>query len=135
MKKRIVLLYTILASCCLQVLGEEHDSDKQDIIDGPPVTRSEVILTADKFVRVRWEMKEVNQTGTTCDGNFKSDYPAGPRIGMGYMWNGWDDTDDFLKKLLQDMVPEREEMGHTMIILKVVSQELPVQDLFPGHGI
>jgi hypothetical protein len=66
---------------------------------GPPVTRSEVILTADKYVRLHWTMSAVNRNGITCGDYFVSDYPVGDRIGMGYKWGGWNDIDDFMQKI------------------------------------
>jgi len=69
--------------------------------DGPPVTRSQVILTADKYARLPWFMAEVNRKGKGCGKGFKSDYPVGPRIGMGYKFGGWDTLDDFLSKIAQ----------------------------------
>jgi hypothetical protein len=67
--------------------------------DGPPVTRSQVILTADKYAGVHWTMREENRTGVTCGGTFLSNYPVGDRIGVGYKWGGWNDMDDFLDKI------------------------------------
>jgi hypothetical protein len=68
-------------------------------VDGPPVTRSEVILTADRYARVRWTMAEGNRHGVTCGGSFVSNYSVGDRIGMGYKWGGWNDIEDFLEKI------------------------------------
>jgi hypothetical protein len=67
--------------------------------DGPLVTRSAAILTADRFARVRWTMSETNRTGTACGGGFQSPYPIGKRIGMAYRWGGWDPVDEFLRKI------------------------------------
>jgi hypothetical protein len=68
-------------------------------VDGPPITRSEAILTADKYATVRWTMTEQNRTGYTCGGTFTSNYPVGARVGVGYKWGGWTDVDDFLDKI------------------------------------
>ncbi len=99
MKKLIIILWIITAFYYLQILGKEQNPNNHSNVDGPSVTRSEIILTAHKFTKIHWKMKEVNQTGISCNGNFKSDYLVGPRIGMGYMWGGWDDVDDFLNKI------------------------------------
>jgi len=63
------------------------------------VTRSEVILTADRYATVRWTMSAQNRTGVTCGGTFVSNYPVGNRIGVGYKWGDWTDVDDFLTKI------------------------------------
>jgi len=68
-------------------------------VDGPPVTRSAVILAADRFARVHWTMAEINRTGVACGGGFQSPYPIGPRLGMAYKWGGWDPVDEFLRKI------------------------------------
>ncbi len=68
-------------------------------VDGPPVTSSEALLTADRFARVHWTMSAINQTGASCGGGFESPYPAGERIGMAYKWGGWDTVDEFLRKI------------------------------------
>ncbi len=68
-------------------------------VDGPPVTRSEVVLTADRYASVLWTMSEENRTGVTCGGTFLSNYPVGDRIGVGYKWGDWTDVDDFLAKI------------------------------------
>lgn len=68
-------------------------------VDGPPVTRAEAVLTADRFARIRWTMSEQSRRGVACGDNFFSDYPAGDRIGMGYKWGGWTDIEDFLEKI------------------------------------
>lgn len=56
--------------------------------DGPPVTRSTIILTADKYARVHWRMSEKNLTGKNSNPNFRSNYPVGDRTGMAYKWGG-----------------------------------------------
>lgn len=67
--------------------------------DGPPVTRSNIILTADKYARVHWRMSEENRTGKSPNSRFRSNYHVGDRIGMAYKWSGWDTVEDFLKKI------------------------------------
>ncbi len=63
------------------------------------MTRSQVVLTADEYARVRWVMAEANRTGVDCAGNFLSAYPVGPRIGMGYKFGGWDSIDEFISEI------------------------------------
>jgi hypothetical protein len=70
-------------------------------VDGPPVTRSTVVLTADTYARVHWLMTERNRSGTGCSGEFASEYPVGPRVGMGYKFGGWDTPDSFLTKIAE----------------------------------
>jgi hypothetical protein len=70
-----------------------------DAVDGPPVTRSQAILTADAFARIHWRMTEANRTGRGCGNGFTSRYPTGRRIGMAYKWGGWDTVVDFERKL------------------------------------
>jgi hypothetical protein len=67
--------------------------------EGLPVTRSDVILTAYEYAAVPWIMREENREGTSCGGGFLSTYPIGPRVGMGYMWGGWDTVPEFLSKI------------------------------------
>jgi len=67
--------------------------------DGPPVTRTQIILTADKYARVHWTMSEKNRTGKNSNKNFKSNYRPGKRIGMGYKWGGWDSIEEFLDRI------------------------------------
>ena len=95
----IVLLLIISFGLCQEGQNIKVNDRKEIFFDGPPITRSEVILTAHEFTRIHWQMMEKNQIGTNCEGNFKSEYPVGARIGMGYMWGGWDDIDTFLKKI------------------------------------
>ncbi len=68
-------------------------------VDGPPVTRSEALLTADGFARVHWTMSPINRTGASCGGGFESPYPVGERVGMAYKWGGWDTVEEFLRKI------------------------------------
>ncbi|UCC73617.1 MAG: hypothetical protein JSV86_03375 [Gemmatimonadota bacterium] len=63
------------------------------------MTRSQAVLTADRYARVHWTMTEQNRTGVTCGGTFLSNYPVGDRIGVGYKWGGWTDVEDFLAKI------------------------------------
>ncbi|UCH83058.1 MAG: hypothetical protein JSW50_11370 [Candidatus Latescibacterota bacterium] len=66
---------------------------------GPPVTRSEVIRTADEYARLHWTMSTTNRYGISCGSHFVSNYMEGPRIGVGYKWGGWNDIDDFRQKI------------------------------------
>ncbi|KPK61822.1 MAG: hypothetical protein AMS21_08855 [Gemmatimonas sp. SG8_38_2] len=70
-------------------------------VDGPPVTTSQAILTADRYARVHWTMTTANRQGITCEGTFLSNYPVGDRIGVGYKWGGWTDVDEFVEKVAQ----------------------------------
>lgn len=65
------------------------------------IQRSEIILIADQFARVHWYMSEENihAGGCATNNNFTSDYPVGPRIGVGYKWSGWEDVEVFLQKI------------------------------------
>jgi hypothetical protein len=78
------IILSIILSFCLQVF---------------PVTRSQIILTADQYARVHWKMTKIHQTGKSCNEKYLSKYPMGNRIGMGYMWGGWDTVREFLDKL------------------------------------
>jgi hypothetical protein len=44
-------------------------------------------------------MADVNIKGISCGNSFTSDYPIGPRIGMGYKFGAWDSIDTFLTKI------------------------------------
>jgi len=95
----IVLLHLIMltAPSCLE---EPHGSSYADReVDGPPVTRSNVVLTADRYARAHWTMMQENSTGVTCAGTFISNYSVGDRIGVGYKWGGWTELDVFLDKI------------------------------------
>ena len=70
-------------------------------VDGPPVTRSMAVLTADRYARAHWTMSSLNVTGAGCGGGFASVYPVGERIGVGYKWGGWDDIDTFLVRIAE----------------------------------
>lgn len=87
----------ISAGCGRQ--GSLSPLDGNGPVAGPPVLRSEAVLTADRYARIHWTMTESNRTGTGCGGMFVSDYQPGERIGMGYKWGGWNGIDDFLEKI------------------------------------
>jgi hypothetical protein len=91
-----VLTTLIFAPACLDDSSSPGDGRA---VDGPPVTRSEAILTADRYATARWTMTEQNRTGITCGGTFISNYPIGARVGVGYKWGGWNDIDDFLDRI------------------------------------
>lgn len=80
--------------------SQETDYDHSQVA-GPPVTRTQAVLTAHTFARVHWTMTEVNQRGITCNNNFFSDYQEGARLGVGYKWGGWDTVEDFLQKIAE----------------------------------
>jgi hypothetical protein len=100
MKKTTLIAIGLLlmVACRSDPLASGHFSENQGG-DGPRVTRSQMILRADEFARIHWTHAERNRTGSACDGLFTSFYPVGDRIGMGYKWGGWDDVDDFLRKI------------------------------------
>jgi hypothetical protein len=89
----------LAAPACLEDLAD--DPSGAGAVDGPPVTRSQVVLTADRYARAHWTMTEENRTGETCNGTFMSNYPVGDRIGVGYKWGGWTELDEFLNKVSQ----------------------------------
>jgi len=66
---------------------------------GPPVTRSEVVLEADRYARLKWTMTEQNRLGTTCGNQFISQYQTGDRTGVGYKWGDWTDIEEFQMKI------------------------------------
>lgn len=98
----IIPLIALLLSApaCLEETVFDPDSINTDV-DGPPVTRSQTILKADRYARARWTMTEENRTGVTCGGTFVSNYGVGDRIGVGYKWGGWTELDEFLEKVSQ----------------------------------
>ena len=100
---KLHLLYLICALIVNGTIGRTEKNTTINIgnVDGPPVTRSQVILTANKFARVHWIMSKINQVGTKFDEAFRSPYPLGERIGMAYKWSGWDTVEDFLEKIEQ----------------------------------
>lgn len=95
------LLFTaiiLLAAACGQDPASSQGwPDNGD--DDAMVTRSQIILEADRFARIHWTMTQDNRMGTACDGIFVSYYPVGDRIGMGYKWGGWDEIDTFLERI------------------------------------
>lgn len=97
--KRLYLpiLFFLISSCTNSI--KIYYSQEHTIADGQPISRSQVVLTADKYARVHWFMNDVNVKGIGCSNSFKSDYSTGPRIGMGYKFGGWDSIDTFLNKI------------------------------------
>ncbi|RLG43007.1 MAG: hypothetical protein DRN81_07375, partial [Thermoproteota archaeon] len=93
-------IYTLLIVVLLLVPACLEDpvlrSDNNTAVDGPPVTRSEAVLTADGYARAHWTMTAENRTGVTCNGTFLSTYPVGERIGVGYKWGGWTELGEYL---------------------------------------
>lgn len=92
----IVILFLVPA--CLEDPVLKSD-ENITAADGPPVTRSQVVLTADGYARAHWTMTTENRTGVTCNGTFLSNYQVGDRIGMGYKWGGWTELGEFLDKV------------------------------------
>ena len=86
-----------MAPGCLEEPDGKSSGDRD--VDGPPVTRSQVVMTADSYARARWAMTLENRTGVTCGGTFLSNYPVGDRIGVGYKWGGWTGLEEFLDKV------------------------------------
>lgn len=93
------ILLLLISSCTNSI--ETIYSKGHSTTDGPPITRSQVVLTADKYARAHWFMANVNVKGIGCGNSFKSDYSIGPRIGMGYKFGGWDSIDTFLTKIAE----------------------------------
>jgi hypothetical protein len=89
----------LLASSAISCDDATSSPGDGGAVDGPPVTRSETILTADRYATAEWTMSEQNRTGVTCGGTFLSGYPVGDRVGVGYKWGDWTDVDDFLAKI------------------------------------
>ncbi len=87
-----------LVPACLEDPGLKSNAERT-AVDGPPVIRSQAVLTADRYARAHWTMTPDNRTGVTCGGSFFSEYPLGDRIGVGYKWGGWTEVDDFLDKV------------------------------------
>ncbi len=100
----LLLQATLLLSgpACGEKRDTILDTTGSNATVGPPVTRSDVILTADKYARLHWTMSPANRTGITCGDHFVSDYRTGNRVGMGYKWGGWNNIDDFLEKIDAD---------------------------------
>jgi hypothetical protein len=100
MRERFLVLYVLTTLIFVPACLNDSSSPNGDrAVDGPPISRSEAILTADKYATARWTMTEQNRTGVTCGGTFVSNYPVGARVGVGYKWGGWTDVDDFLDKV------------------------------------
>ena len=100
--KSLILLYVTFILIHLGCTApNESSANNQPLITNNSITRSEIILLADTFARVRWTMSQdnVNAGGCASNNNFISQYPVGQRMGMGYKWNGWEDVDDFLDKI------------------------------------
>lgn len=101
MKQRSInqLLIALLIMGCTS----QSNNPIEDNIDevGSNLTRDKVILLADQFARIHWQMTDENIHASGCAGsnNFTSQYPVGPRIGMGYKWSGWENIDDFMQKI------------------------------------
>ncbi len=101
MKGLALALLSLLFLCFSKKDYVAYYSTSCTAVDGPAVTRSQVLIAADKYARLHWSMAEVNQKGVSCGGNFTSRYPVGPRVGMGYKFGGWDTPDEFLSKIAQ----------------------------------
>jgi len=99
----ILCLSSIPITTCFEIknVNDIDEVTYGNEVDGPPVSRNEVILTGDKYARLHWTMTEQNRTGVYCNGNFISVYPVGDRIGMGYKWSGWDNIEEFTQKIEQ----------------------------------
>jgi hypothetical protein len=93
-----ILIILLTVPACLED-PEPRQGAGKTAVDGPPVTRSQVVRTADRYARAHWTMKPENRTGVTCEGTFVSNYPVGDRIGVGYKWGGWTELDEFLDKI------------------------------------
>gem|GEM_PF-1111243 len=107
MKVKWISLFCLLCVeiACVQSPTPNLLESQQSIWDssqvaGPPVTRTQAVLKAHTFARIHWTMTEQNLRGANCDNHFISDYPLGPRIGMGYKWGGWDTVEDFIDKIV-----------------------------------
>jgi len=87
-----------LVSACLEDPGLKSNAENT-AVDGSPVTRSQVVLTADGYAMAHWTMRQDNRTGVTCEGTFFSEYPLGDRVGVGYKWGGWTELDEYLDKV------------------------------------
>jgi len=100
MKKIYVAFLVILISGCTADLDKYYLKDSSNV-DGPPITRSQAVLTADRYSRLHWFMSKANENGVSCGKHFTSDYSVGPRVGMGYKFGGWDSIDIFLSKIAE----------------------------------
>jgi len=97
MKAFLFITALLLTAACNEDPASSRGAPLDPGRDSSGVTRSQIILEADRYARVHWTMTEANRIGEACDGLFLSDYPEGGRIGMGYKWGGWDDIDTFLE--------------------------------------
>ncbi len=102
----------------LVVLTSRHTSLPAD--GSPPVERGEAVLIADSFARIHWKMGEANRLGRGRAEAFTSEYPVGPRIGMGYKWGAWESVDEFLKGI---------EMGKGTGTGRISYREFPFDSL------
>ncbi len=91
------IMLIFVTPACLE--EPDVNSTGETAVDGPPLTRSQAVLTADRYARVHWTMTEENRTGVTCGGTFVSNYPVGDRVGVGYKWGGWTELDEYLDKV------------------------------------
>ncbi len=95
--------YALTVACLLVssafICNDSTSPAQRGAVDGPPVTRSEAIATAQRYATVTWTMSAQNRTGITCGGTFTSNYQVGPRTGVGYKWGGWTDVDEFVEKI------------------------------------
>ena len=101
MRRLSFTLLSLVFLCCCTGDYVVYYSTRGSNVDGPPVTRSQVVLTTDKYAQLHWFMAEVNRKGISCGRNFTSDYPVGPRVGIGYKFGGWDTLDSFLSKITE----------------------------------
>jgi hypothetical protein len=104
LESRGTLVVMLLGLVCLLCVAPSQAADAASdsgSVAGPPVTRSQVVLTADQYARVRWVMTDANRSGKGCEGNFTSNYAVGPRVGVGYKFGGWDTVGDFLSKIAE----------------------------------
>ncbi|MBW2442867.1 MAG: hypothetical protein JRH12_20505, partial [Deltaproteobacteria bacterium] len=98
MKKLFLPILFVLISSCTGDL-ELHYARVRRNVAGPLLTRSQVVLTADTYARVHWNMATINVHGIGCGNRFRSRYPIGPRVGMGYKFGGWDTVNTFLSNI------------------------------------
>ena len=97
--KQIYVSLLVLSICGCTADLDKRYSKNSSKVDGPPITRSQVVLTADEYARLHWLMSKTNVKGISCNEHFTSDYSIGPRVGMGYKFGGWDTIDTFLSKI------------------------------------
>ncbi|MBN1163597.1 MAG: hypothetical protein JXB45_03385, partial [Candidatus Krumholzibacteriota bacterium] len=70
----IFFLLTLFSACGREEVAAPATGGSPEI--GPPVSRSEAILRADRFARLHWTMTEQNRRGVSCGEYFLSDYPV-----------------------------------------------------------